>query len=140
MKRIYATALTTSAALLATFLVGASSQAANQEIRGFHFSTCSDSQCLELWADVGLMSQLQFSFSTTGQTRVTLRDLKTGAVTTLEGSNASYLPNLDCITLEQTNGSSAVISVNTFKVEKFPGLVSADVTSKTAAQSKMVKQ
>lgn len=92
--------------------------ARNQEIQNFHFSTCDADHCLELWSDVGLMSQLQFSFSTTGTTKIRISDRKTKTVTELQGTDSSYLPRLNCITLNQAHGAASIISLADFKVER----------------------
>ena len=96
--------------------------ATNHAIQGFHYSTCSGSKCVEVWSAEGEMSQLQFSFSTKGATRVRVFDSASKIESTYEGLSSSYLPTLECITLAQNDGGSLVISLESLKVERFPGL------------------
>ncbi len=119
---------------LLIFLMAVPAFAKNHAIQGFHYATCSGTKCVEVWSADGEMSQLQFSFSTQGPTRVRLFDQLTKNESTYEGLSSSYLPTLECVTLSQDDGSSLVISLDTLKVERFPGFKPSSAATTQKAQ------
>lgn len=95
----------------------------NHEIKGFHFASCDETHCVEAWADKGYMSQLQFGFTTEGATRVLLTSVDKKIRKEIMGTDCTYHPRINVLTLEQPNGSS-IISLSDFSVQQFSNSLS----------------
>lgn len=106
----------------ALFLISPAALASgNHEIKGFHFANCGQHACVEVWADKGFLSQLQFAFATDGATTVKVTDLESKKELIWTGSASSLNPSLKLITLDQPNSSTVLISLDDFKAETIAG-------------------
>lgn len=88
-------------------------------IQGFRFATCDAKQCVEASSAKAWLSQIDGGFSSDGPTQIVLRKATGELVQEFTGTEASYSPTVQVITLEFEEGGSLFISLRDGSVRRF---------------------
>jgi hypothetical protein len=88
-------------------------------ISGFHYTSCSKIECVELTAEKAFLSVLSGGFTTDGLTSLTTRELDGRQKSTILGTTASFNPGLGVLTFEKTNGGLVLYSLKDSRAQNF---------------------
>ena len=94
--------------------VAFASSAKSNYIRGFGFTSCGAKNCIQIRSKGAFVSLMSGSFSTDGETELSIFDRAGRLLSKTLGSEANFNPSIDTVSLQSETG----FSIYTLKDEK----------------------